>query len=52
MISVCKELVIEMGILMPILELFQSGDPTAQCHSCACVAMLASSGLSKHLTPV
>ncbi|KAM7403457.1 hypothetical protein PAMA_004084 [Pampus argenteus] len=41
--NVCKELVIEMGMLIPILELFQSGDPTAQCHSCACVAMLASS---------
>ncbi|XP_044230260.1 vacuolar protein 8-like [Thunnus albacares] len=41
--NVCKEMVIEMGILVPILELFQSGDPTAQCHSCACVAMLASS---------
>ncbi|XP_051808971.1 uncharacterized protein LOC127535330 [Acanthochromis polyacanthus] len=41
--NVCKDLVIEMGMLVPILELFQSGDPTAQCHSCACVAMLASS---------
>ncbi|KAM4542073.1 uncharacterized protein PAE49_018842 isoform 2-T2 [Odontesthes bonariensis] len=41
--NVCKELVIEMGMLAPILELFQSGDPAAQCHSCACVAMLASS---------
>ncbi|XP_026195218.1 vacuolar protein 8-like [Anabas testudineus] len=40
--NVCKELVIEMGMLVPILELFQSGDATAQCHSCACVAMLAS----------
>lgn len=44
LIPVCKELVIEMGMLVPILELFQSGDGTAQCHSCACVAMLASSG--------
>nr|XP_020463709.1 vacuolar protein 8-like [Monopterus albus] len=41
--NVCKELVIEMGMLVPILELFQSGDATAQCHSCACVVMLASS---------
>uniref|UniRef100_UPI003AAEE6D7 uncharacterized protein isoform X1 n=1 Tax=Centroberyx gerrardi TaxID=166262 RepID=UPI003AAEE6D7 len=41
--NVCKELVIEMGMLVPILEMFQSGDATAQCHSCACVAMLASS---------
>ncbi|XP_033499573.2 uncharacterized protein LOC117267656 [Epinephelus lanceolatus] len=41
--NVCKELVIEMGMLVPILELFQSGDAAAQCHSCACIAMLASS---------
>ncbi|KAM9709011.1 uncharacterized protein ACNS7B_001115 isoform 2-T2 [Menidia menidia] len=41
--NVCKELVIEMGMLVPILELFQSGDPAAQCHSCACVALLATS---------
>ncbi|XP_037603222.1 ankyrin and armadillo repeat-containing protein [Sebastes umbrosus] len=41
--NVCKELVIEMGMLVPILELFQSGDAAAQCHSCACVALLASS---------
>ncbi|MEQ2220417.1 hypothetical protein ILYODFUR_005263 [Ilyodon furcidens] len=45
--NVCKESVIEMGMLVPLLELFQSGDPTAQCHSCACVAMLASSELSR-----
>ncbi|XP_040915825.1 ankyrin and armadillo repeat-containing protein isoform X2 [Toxotes jaculatrix] len=43
----CKELVIEMGMLVPILELFQSGDSAAQCHSCACVAMLASSESNK-----
>ncbi|KAM4723432.1 LOW QUALITY PROTEIN: uncharacterized protein FYW61_014188 [Anableps anableps] len=41
--NVCKESVIEMGMLMPLLELFQSGDPMAQCHSCACVTILASS---------
>ncbi|KAM8913701.1 LOW QUALITY PROTEIN: uncharacterized protein AB9W97_005864 [Spinachia spinachia] len=41
--NVCKELVIEMGMLVPILELIQSGDATARCHSCACVAMLVSS---------
>ncbi|XP_070776613.1 uncharacterized protein [Enoplosus armatus] len=41
--NVCKELVIEMGMLVPMLELLQSGDATAQCHSCACVTMLASS---------
>ncbi|XP_041810152.1 vacuolar protein 8-like isoform X1 [Chelmon rostratus] len=44
---VCKELVIEMGMLVPILELFQSGDATAQCHSCACVTMLACSELNR-----
>ncbi|XP_043998476.1 vacuolar protein 8-like isoform X2 [Gambusia affinis] len=41
--NVCKESVIETGMLVPLLELLQSGDPMAQCHSCACVAMLASS---------
>nr|XP_046268781.1 vacuolar protein 8-like [Scatophagus argus] len=41
--NVCKELVIEMGMLVPLLEFFQSGDATAQCHSCACITMLASS---------
>ncbi|KAK2826548.1 hypothetical protein Q5P01_020762 [Channa striata] len=41
--NVCKDLAIEMGMLVPLLELFQSGDGTAQCHSCACVVMLASS---------
>ncbi|XP_068437192.1 uncharacterized protein [Clinocottus analis] len=41
--KVCKELVMEMGMLVPLLELFQSGDATAQCHSCACVSLLASS---------
>ncbi|CAJ1074491.1 vacuolar protein 8-like [Xyrichtys novacula] len=40
---VCKELAVEMGMLVPLMEMFQSGDATAQCHSCACVAMLASS---------
>lgn len=33
-----------MGVLVPMLEMFQSCDVAAQCHSCACVAMLASSG--------
>uniref|UniRef100_A0A3Q2CJ63 Vacuolar protein 8 n=1 Tax=Cyprinodon variegatus TaxID=28743 RepID=A0A3Q2CJ63_CYPVA len=41
--NVCKASVIEMGMLVPLLELFQSGDPTALCHSCACVTLLASS---------
>ncbi|XP_038155468.1 vacuolar protein 8-like [Cyprinodon tularosa] len=41
--NVCKASVIETGMLVPLLELFQSGDPTALCHSCACVTLLASS---------
>ncbi|KAM3594598.1 uncharacterized protein V6R79_010598 [Siganus canaliculatus] len=41
--NVCRELVVEMGMLVPILELFQTGDATAQSHSCACVTLLASS---------
>ncbi|XP_060918965.1 uncharacterized protein LOC132993255 [Labrus mixtus] len=41
--NVCKASVVEMGMLVPIMEMFQSGDSTAQCHSCACVSMLASS---------
>ncbi|XP_034419539.1 vacuolar protein 8-like [Cyclopterus lumpus] len=41
--NVCRELVIEMGMLVPLLELFRSGDATARCHSCACVTLLASS---------
>ena len=36
---------VEMGLLVPILETLQSGDPTVQCNSCACAAMLASSGM-------
>ncbi|XP_062326137.1 uncharacterized protein LOC134027035 [Osmerus eperlanus] len=41
--NVSKEQVVEMGLLVPILETLQSGDPTVQCNSCACAAMLASS---------
>ncbi|XP_041667970.1 vacuolar protein 8-like [Cheilinus undulatus] len=41
--KVSKDLVVEMGMLVPIMEMFQSGDAIAQCHSCACVVMLASS---------
>ena len=43
--SVDKELIVEMGVLEPILDLLESGDLTVQCNSCACVAMLATSGL-------
>ncbi|XP_056282561.1 uncharacterized protein LOC130201529 [Pseudoliparis swirei] len=41
--KVCKEMVIEMGTLVPLLELFRSSDAAAQCHACACVTLLASS---------
>ncbi|TNN44022.1 Vacuolar protein 8 [Liparis tanakae] len=41
--KVCKELVIEMGTLVPLLELFRSTDAAARCHACACVTLLASS---------
>ncbi|XP_033860145.3 uncharacterized protein LOC117402795 isoform X1 [Acipenser ruthenus] len=41
--NVNKELVVEMGMLEPILELLESGDPTVQCNSCACVATLTTS---------
>ncbi|XP_061599323.1 uncharacterized protein LOC133462198 [Cololabis saira] len=44
--NVCRELVIQMGMLVPVVEMFQSGDAAAQSHSCACVALLASSGSS------
>eukprot|EP00066_Takifugu_rubripes_P022923 XP_011612189.1 PREDICTED: vacuolar protein 8-like isoform X2 [Takifugu rubripes] len=45
--KVCRESVIEMGVLVPMLELFQSCDVAAQCHSCACVTVLASSELKR-----
>ncbi|XP_035607722.1 uncharacterized protein LOC118368075 [Oncorhynchus keta] len=41
--KVSKEQVIETGMLMPLLEMLQSGDPTVQCNSCQCIASLASS---------
>lgn len=41
--NVCDEVVVRMGMLVPVLEMFQSADPTVQCNSSACVAMLASS---------
>ncbi|XP_034530538.1 vacuolar protein 8-like [Notolabrus celidotus] len=50
--NVSKELVVEMGMLVPIMEMFQSGDATAQCHSCACMAMLASSESSREAVMV
>ncbi|XP_059907800.1 uncharacterized protein LOC132457564 [Gadus macrocephalus] len=41
--NVCEELAFEMGVLPPLLEIVQAGDPGARCHACACVTMLASS---------
>ncbi|XP_072265045.1 uncharacterized protein [Pyxicephalus adspersus] len=36
-----KELVIQVGLLEPILELLESGDSAVQCNSCACLMTLA-----------
>ncbi|XP_030644651.1 vacuolar protein 8-like [Chanos chanos] len=38
-----NELVIEMDFLEPLQDMLQSGDPTIQYNSCACIALLASS---------
>ncbi|MEE6475769.1 hypothetical protein FKM82_010856 [Ascaphus truei] len=36
-----KELVVQMGLLEPVLELLESGDSAVQCNSCACIMTLA-----------
>ncbi|KAM5163026.1 uncharacterized protein ACMZJ9_005852 [Mantella aurantiaca] len=36
-----RELVVQMGLLEPILEMLESGDPLVQCNSCACIMTLA-----------
>ncbi|XP_029452361.1 vacuolar protein 8-like isoform X2 [Rhinatrema bivittatum] len=41
--NVNKELVVQVGLLEPILELLESGDSTVQCNSCACIMTLAMS---------
>ncbi|XP_043943045.1 vacuolar protein 8-like [Protopterus annectens] len=41
--NVNKELVVQLGLLEPMLELLESGDSVIQCNSCACVATLATS---------
>ncbi|XP_034072067.1 vacuolar protein 8-like [Gymnodraco acuticeps] len=41
--NVCRASVVEMGMLVPLLDLIRSGDSSAQSHSCACVCLLASS---------
>ncbi|KAM6278797.1 uncharacterized protein LJ264_001590 isoform 2-T3 [Porphyrio hochstetteri] len=39
--NIDKELVVQMGLLEPILDLLESEDPTVQCNSCACTMTLA-----------
>lgn len=41
--NVKKEVVVEAGLLGPVLELLESGDAAVQCNSCACIMTLASS---------
>ncbi|KAK7904585.1 hypothetical protein WMY93_017192 [Mugilogobius chulae] len=41
--TICIDLLIEMKILEPLIELLKSGDVVAQCNSCACIIMLSSS---------
>ncbi|XP_062426858.1 uncharacterized protein LOC134137799 [Rhea pennata] len=57
--NIDKELVVQMGLLEPILELLESGDPTVQCNSCACAMTLAISesnqeaiGAAQGVTPL
>nr|XP_013814408.1 PREDICTED: vacuolar protein 8-like [Apteryx mantelli mantelli] len=57
--NIDKELVVQMGLLEPILELLESGDPTVQCNSCACTMTLAISesnqeaiGAAQGITPL
>ncbi|XP_068006438.1 uncharacterized protein [Melanerpes formicivorus] len=57
--NVDKELVVQMGLLEPILDLLESEDPTVQCNSCACIMTLAVSesnreaiGAARGVTPL
>ncbi|XP_031957977.1 vacuolar protein 8-like isoform X3 [Corvus moneduloides] len=57
--NIDKELVVQMGLLEPILDLLESEDPTVQCNSCACVMTLAVSesnreaiGAARGVTPL
>ncbi|XP_010003865.1 PREDICTED: vacuolar protein 8-like [Chaetura pelagica] len=57
--NIDKELVVEMGLLEPILDLLESEDPTVQCNSCACTMTLAVSesnreaiGAARGVTPL
>ncbi|KAG9282799.1 vacuolar protein 8-like isoform X2 [Astyanax mexicanus] len=47
--KVKEEHVIEMGLLEPLVDLLQSGDNTVQCHSSACIALLASSDSNREV---
>ncbi|KAM9297257.1 uncharacterized protein RDI95_000337 [Morus bassanus] len=57
--NIDKELVVQMGLLEPILDLLESEDPTVQCNSCACTMTLAVSesnreaiGAARGVTPL
>ncbi|XP_010123026.1 PREDICTED: vacuolar protein 8-like [Chlamydotis macqueenii] len=57
--NIDKELVVQMGLLEPILDLLESEDPTVQCNSCACTMILAISesnreaiGAARGVTPL
>lgn len=57
--NIDKELVVQMGLLEPILDLLESEDPTVQCNSCACIMTLAVSesnreaiGAARGVTPL
>ncbi|KAI6071269.1 Vacuolar protein 8-like protein [Aix galericulata] len=57
--NIDKELVVQMGLLEPILDLLESDDPTVQCNSCACTMTLAVSesnrdaiGAARGVTPL
>uniref|UniRef100_A0A669P5U1 Vacuolar protein 8 n=1 Tax=Phasianus colchicus TaxID=9054 RepID=A0A669P5U1_PHACC len=57
--NIDKEMVVQMGLLEPILDLLESVDPTVQCNSCACTMTLAVSesnreaiGAAQGVTPL
>ncbi|XP_008492310.1 vacuolar protein 8 isoform X4 [Calypte anna] len=57
--NIDKELVVQMGLLEPILDLLESEDPAVQCNSCACTMTLAGTesnreaiGAARGVTPL
>ncbi|XP_061234461.1 uncharacterized protein LOC133225735 isoform X2 [Neopsephotus bourkii] len=57
--NIDRELVVQMGLLEPILDLLESEDATVQCNSCACTMTLAVSesnreaiGAAQGITPL